>query len=74
MDFIRKLFRVHKGEGLKVLHFAILGALLQAGVAIGISTADTLFLTNIGSSKLPEIYMIMPWVMLGFVALQPPLR
>jgi len=67
MDRLRQLFRVHKGEGLKVLHFAFLGALLQAGVAIGISTGDSLFISNVGASKLPILYMVMPIVMLGFV-------
>lgn len=67
MDFLRQLFRVHKGEGLKVLHFAILGALLQAGVAIGISTGDSLFIAHVGTQHLPVLYMIMPVVMLVFV-------
>lgn len=67
MEILRQLFRVHKGEGLKVLHFAMLGALIQAGVAIGISTGDSLFIANVGADKLPWIYMIMPAVMFVFV-------
>jgi ATP/ADP translocase len=68
MDKLRQLFRVHKGEGLKVLFFAVLGALLQAGVAIGVSTGDSLFIVHVGAAKLPVLYMIMPFVMLVFVA------
>jgi HEAT repeat protein len=65
-DLIRRIFRIHKGEGLKVLHFILLGVLLQAGIAIGISLTDTLFLVNIGVERLPVVYMIMPLVMIVF--------
>ena len=65
-DLIRKIFKIHKGEGPKVLHFILLGVFLQAGIAVGITLTDTLFLVNIGAAKLPVIYMIMPLVMIFF--------
>ena len=65
-DLIRRILKIHKGEGLKVLHFILLGVFLQAGIAIGISLTDTLFLINIGVEKLPVVYMIMPLVMIIF--------
>ena len=64
---LRQLLKVEPGEGFKVLQFALLGALLQAGVAIGMSTADALFLVNVGVDKLPYIYMLTPVMMLLYV-------
>lgn len=61
------LLKIHPGEGSKVLRFALLGAALQAGLAIGISCADSLFLTQVGPDKLPFIYMMTPVIMLGCV-------
>ena len=61
---LRRVLKIQKGEGGKVLLFALLGTLLQAGIALGISIADTLFLTNVGSEKLPIIYIAMPFIML----------
>jgi hypothetical protein len=54
---------------LKVFQFIILGALLWAGVAIGWSITDTLFLITVGPEKLPIIYMIMPLLMIIFTPL-----
>lgn len=64
LDVIQRIFKIHKGEGGKVLLFALLAIILQAGVALGISTADTLFLTNVGSEKLPIVYIFVPVIML----------
>jgi hypothetical protein len=67
--YLRKLLRIREGEGQKVLEFAVLAALLQAGVAIGMSAADSLFLTHVGAEKLPVIYLIVPLIMLVYVPL-----
>lgn len=64
---LTKLFKIHKGEGAKVFQFALLGALLQAGIAIGVSTADSLFLVNVGADKLPIVYIITPFMMLVYI-------
>jgi ATP/ADP translocase/HEAT repeat protein len=64
LDIIQRIFKIHKGEGGKVLLFALLAIILQAGVALGLSIADTLFLTNVGSEKLPIVYIFMPVIML----------
>lgn len=63
---IERIFKVRKGEGPKVLAFALLVALLQAGMAIGMSASDALFLVNIGADKLPVIYVLAPFLMLLF--------
>lgn len=65
-DFIRRLFRIHRGEELKVFQFITLGTFLQAGIAIGMSLTDTLFLIEVGPDKLPIIYMIVPIIMTLF--------
>ncbi|OQY29738.1 MAG: hypothetical protein B6244_02815 [Candidatus Cloacimonetes bacterium 4572_55] len=65
-EIFRKVFKIHKGEEVKVLLFVILGALIQAGVAIGLSLTDTLFLIRVGPEKLPIIYLIMPFMMLVY--------
>jgi Cyclic nucleotide-binding domain len=60
---VLRILKIHEGEGQKVLQLAVIGALLQAGVAIGMSAADSLFLTRLGAEKLPIIYFIMPLFM-----------
>lgn len=60
---MRRLFQVLPDEGSKVLHFALLAGLLQAGVAIGMVAADSMFLANLGVEKLPLVYIMMPVVM-----------
>jgi len=60
---IQKIFKIHKGEGGKVLLFALLATILQAGVALGVIIANTLFLTNVGAEKLPIIYIFMSVIM-----------
>jgi hypothetical protein len=62
-----RLLKIHEGEGQKVLQLTVIGALLQAGVAIGLSAADSLFLTHLGAEKLPIIYFIMPLFMTAVV-------
>jgi len=61
---LQKMFKLFPGEGRKVLLFTLLGALLQAGIAVGVSTADALFLNHIGAAQLPRIYALLPLFML----------
>jgi hypothetical protein len=61
--YFQRLFRVLPGEGTKLLPFALLAALLQGGVAVGMTAADSLFLTHLGAEKLPVIYLGMPLIM-----------
>ena len=62
-----KLLNVQPGEGFKVLHFALLAALLEAGVAVGLTTTDTLFLLNLGVEKLSIVYLLTPVFMLLYL-------
>jgi len=64
--FVQKLLKVHRTEASKVFYFALLGALLEVGVALGISTGDTLFLVHVGAARLPVVYILLPFVMLAF--------
>jgi HEAT repeat protein len=66
---VKRLFRLHDGEERKVLQFAALGGIVQAGLAIGISAADSLFLVNVGADKLPIVYLITPAIMLAYIPL-----
>ncbi len=68
-DKLGKFLRIRTGEGRKVLEFAAIAALLQAGLAIGLSAADALFLQHVGAQKLTHIYLIVPFMMLAFVPL-----
>ena len=45
---VRRWFQVLPDEGGKVLYFALLAGMLQAGVAIGMVAADSLFLAKLG--------------------------
>ncbi len=63
---LQDLFKIRDQELGKVLKFTLLGAILQAGLAIGISTADALFVVEIGTENLPIIYIILPFVMLVY--------
>lgn len=67
MAFIQRLFKVYPGEGRRLLLFTLLAALLQAGVAVGLSIADSVFLSRLGASSLPIVYVIAPVVMVLFV-------
>lgn len=65
----RSLFQVLPDEGAKVLVFALLAGLLQAGVAIGMVAADSLFLAGLGIEMLPLVFIFMPVVMLIYAPL-----
>lgn len=60
---LHRLFRVLPDETAKLALFALLLALLQAGVAVGMTAADSLFLTYLGAGKLPIVYLGMPVMM-----------
>jgi hypothetical protein len=62
-------FKIHKGEELIICKFVLLFMLLQAGLSIGITTSDSLFLLNIGVNKLPVIYVLMPLLMIGYISI-----
>jgi hypothetical protein len=57
---VLRFLKIHDGEGQKVLQLTVIGALLQAGVAIGLSAADSLFLTHLGAEKLPVSILSCP--------------
>lgn len=59
-----KIFRVLPEESGKLMAFIVLAALLQAGMAVGIATADALFLSQLGAEKLPYVYLLLPLVTL----------
>jgi ATP/ADP translocase len=63
---LQNIFKIRDQELGKVVKFTLLGAILQAGLAIGISTADALFVVEVGSENLPIIYIILPFVMLVY--------
>lgn len=67
MDGIRKILKINPGEGKKVFSFAFFAAMLQAGLAIGISCADALFLIHVGAEKLPHIYVATPFLMIVYI-------
>jgi hypothetical protein len=58
--------KLQRHELSSVLRFALLGICLQAGLAIGISCADALFLVEVGSANLPIVYLLLPVVMLVY--------
>jgi len=62
-----KHYRYKAGDPWRVVPFMLLGAILQAGLAIGVSAADSLFISNIGANRLPVIYAFMPLIMLGYI-------
>lgn len=64
---VERLFKIRPGEGRKILQFALLSGLLQAGVAVGMSAGDALFLTQIGVSQLPLVYISMPLLLAVYV-------
>ena len=67
MSLSSKLFKIEANELGKVLDFAMLGAILQAGISIGLTAADTIFLTKIGADKLPYIYLFTPLIFLVYI-------
>ena len=67
MNALGRLLRIAPGEGMKVLQFALLGLLLQAGLTVGINAGDSLFLARVGADKLPHIYILVPLLMLLYI-------
>ncbi|MCF3650802.1 Npt1/Npt2 family nucleotide transporter [Synoicihabitans lomoniglobus] len=63
-----KAYRFKAGDPWRVVPFMFLGAILQAGLAIGISAADSLFISHVGADRLPVIYACMPVIMLAYIA------
>ncbi len=66
-QFAQQLFRFAPGEGSRIIRFALLGLLLQAGLSLGTSAADSLFLVNVGVERLPHIYLLTPVMMLLYI-------
>lgn len=64
LAYLQKVFRVLPEEGGKLFQFALFAALLQAGVVIGLTAADSLFLTHLGAERLPVVYLFMPVAMM----------
>lgn len=50
-----------------MLRFALLAALIQSGIMVGLTAADTLFLSRVGFDKIPYVFMATPFVMLAYV-------
>ncbi len=71
---LHRLFRVVPGEGAKVVTFALFAALLQAGVAIGMAAADSLFLVRLGVGWLPVFYLSIPVLMALYAPLSAVLQ
>ncbi|HVW21581.1 MAG TPA: HEAT repeat domain-containing protein [Opitutaceae bacterium] len=66
---LRRFFHLEAGEGAKLLPFALLGLVLQAGLTLGTNGADSAFLVVAGAGRLPHIYLALPVIMLGYVPL-----
>ena len=47
--------------------FALLAGMIQAGVMVGLTTGDTLFLSRVGFEKIPYLFMATPFVMVAYV-------
>ena len=62
-------YRFKADDPWRVVPFMILGALIQGGLAIGVSAADSLFISNIGANKLPVIYTCIPLIMLAYIGI-----
>jgi hypothetical protein len=60
-------------EQKRAIAFAILGALINAGLAIGMSVSDAIFLARVGSEQLAQIYLLLPLVMAVYIPLQASL-
>jgi hypothetical protein len=61
------LLKIERGEGAKVFQFALLAAVLQAGLAVGTGAADSLFLRHVGPARLPVVYLLTPVMMLLYI-------
>ncbi len=60
----QRLFRVLPEETGKLGALALLAGLLQAGVSVGMTASDSLFLAHLGAAGLPLVYLGLPVVML----------
>lgn len=56
------------GDWARVAPLMVLSGLLQMGIAIGMSAADSLFIAHVGADRLPIVYAIMPVIMLVYIA------
>jgi hypothetical protein len=56
--------QIQSGAGFKLLLFTLLALLLNGGLTLGICTIDATFLSEIGSERLPYVYLVLPFVML----------
>jgi len=65
-NYLARTLRVEDGEWRKVAQFSLLGLLLQAGLGIGFSAGDALFLTKVGADRLPIVFVLTPVVMLVY--------
>jgi hypothetical protein len=63
------LFKIQPHEITKVVQFACFGMLMQAGLSIGMTAGDALFLTYVGSERLPVIFILTPVVMLIYTSI-----
>lgn len=62
-------FKISRSERPKIIQFILLAAIIQAGITIGITAADSLFLSNLGVESLPYIYVVMPVIMIIYASL-----
>lgn len=67
MKLLRAIFGLAEGEAGKVFAFALLGGLIQCGLSVGMSSADSLFLVHVGAAKLPVVYLLTPLVMVVYI-------
>lgn len=64
-----RLFRILPDELGRILWFVALAAILQAGLAVGITASDALFLSYLGADKLPVVFILMPLFTLMYAPL-----
>ncbi|WP_029014005.1 hypothetical protein [Niveispirillum irakense] len=64
INTVLRALRLERRDLAKVIPFAALSFLLQAGLSIGMSAGDALFLTAAGAASLPYVYMVTAVAML----------
>ncbi|MCT2401528.1 MFS transporter [Novosphingobium mangrovi (ex Huang et al. 2023)] len=69
VEILSRLFRIERGEWLRLLQFGLFGFLLQMGMGVGFSAGDAAFLSNVGADRLPLVFMLTPAVMLLYTVL-----
>lgn len=67
LTLTKRFLKIYSGEGSKLLSFFLVALILQAGVAIGLSLSDSLFLSRVGVNSLPYVFIIMPIFMIIFI-------